>query len=369
MPAGQQRAVPFSTNSIQPDIERLRGQPPKIIPDYLTPMPSHLLTTVLSDLEFRGRVASHSETHSAVASESSSVIQRPALPLPQGHHLVYFPIQTAPSDLAPDGADLDHSPGPHYCRRLWAGGEVTFRSTSDQDGLVLNGQPWTCTETIDDVRVKGSGVPDGTEKVFVDVWRRYALGHASRNENLPWSIEERRTLAFMDPAAVPEPSKTSSPKMIKCELLYLTALGSCPNIPSSNHDQTARLDPHEASHSITMLPSPAHLFNFSALTFNAHAIHLDPEYARSVDGHRAPLVHGPLTLALMLHVLTSYSGQLVSHFVYRNHAPLYVNEPLTVKLRMVPQRRDGVVRAPIWDAWVEGPDGGLAVKGTATMSS
>ncbi|KAJ2966066.1 hypothetical protein NQ176_g10321 [Zarea fungicola] len=227
-------------------------------------MPSHLLTTVLSDLEFRGRVASHSETHSAVASESSSVIQRPALPLPQGHHLVYFPIQTAPSDLAPDGADLDHSPGPHYCRRLWAGGEVTFRSTSDQDGLVLNGQPWTCTETIDDVRVKGSGVPDGTEKVFVDVWRRYALGHASRNENLP-----------------------------------------CTRALENFISQDDKI----------------------------------------------------------------YSGQLVSHFVYRNHAPLYVNEPLTVKLRMVPQRRDGVVRAPIWDAWVEGPDGGLAVKGTATMSS
>lgn len=221
VPAGQQRTMPFSTNSMQPDIEKLRSQPPKIIPDYLTPMPSHLLTTVLSDLEFRGGVANDPGTLSTSATESSPVIHRPALPLPQGHHLVYFPIQTAPSDLASDGADLDHSPGPHYSRRLWAGGEVTFRSTGDQDGLVLNGQPWTCTETIDDVRVKGSGVTYGTEKVFVDVWRRYALGHASRNENLPWSIEERRTLVFMNPAAVPEASKTSSSKIIKCEFALL----------------------------------------------------------------------------------------------------------------------------------------------------
>lgn len=116
------------------------------------------------------------------------------------------------------------------------------------------------------------------------------------------------------------------------------------------------------------MPSPRHLFHFSALTFNAHAIHLDPEYARSVDGHRAPLVHGPLTLALMLRVLTGHSGQPVSRFVYRNHAPLYVDEPLTVKVRPVPSRTDRGDGGATWDAWVEGPDRGLAAKGTATMA-
>lgn len=130
------------------------------------------------------------------------------------------------------------------------------------------------------------------------------------------------------------------------------------------------LDPHEAAHGVRILPSPRHLFHFSALTFNAHAIHLDPEYARSVDGHRAPLVHGPLTLALMLRVLTGFSGQLVSRFVYRNHAPLYVNEPLTVKVRPVLSRTDPPSDGQVkWDAWVEGPDGGLAAKGTATMAT
>ena len=79
----------------------MKGRPAKFIPDYLNPMPSHLLTTTLSDL-----------LQANATPLSSPQIQSPPQTLPQGHHLVYFPIQTAPSHLAPDGADLDHSPGP-----------------------------------------------------------------------------------------------------------------------------------------------------------------------------------------------------------------------------------------------------------------
>lgn len=107
-----------------------------------------------------------------------------------------------------------------------------------------------------------------------------------------------------------------------------------------------------------MTPSPKHLFHFSALTFNAHSIHFDPTYTSSVDSHRALLVHGPLTLALMLNALPGP----VARFTYRNCAPLYVNEPLRVCVREA--RREG---AP-WDVWVEGPDGGIAVKGSAVMA-
>ncbi|KAM0744493.1 hypothetical protein ACQRIT_000982 [Beauveria bassiana] len=390
---------PLNAKRVKPDVERLRRQPAKTIPDYLTPMPSHLLTTLLSDLLPYGRGGGGGgggadDTLQGAAADpalfrgpsssspppplrpspptpgeepSSPMVQSPPRPLPQGHHLVYFPIQTAPSQLAPDGADMDHSPGAHYSRRLWAGGEVTFRNNDTVEekssrpghgGLVLNSQPWTCTETIGDVRVKVSGhasssssssssstTTRGGEKVFVDVWRRYALGHPANQEtNLPWSIEERRTLVFMNPGDDVEVQASMTPKLVKY--------------------------PHEAAHGVRILPSPRHLFHFSALTFNAHAIHLDPEYARSVDGHRAPLVHGPLTLALMLRVLTGFSGQLVSRFVYRNHAPLYVNEPLTVKVRPVLSRTDPPSDGQVkWDAWVEGPDGGLAAKGTATMAT
>ncbi|KAG5919597.1 hypothetical protein E4U42_006477, partial [Claviceps africana] len=112
------------------------------------------------------------------------------------------------------------------------------------------------------------------------------------------------------------------------------------------------------TYSHTSTPTPRHLFHFSALSFNAHAIHLDPLYARLTDGHRALLVHGPLTLALMLHALRG----AVARFSYRNLAPLYADEPLRVCVREASRAGQP------WDVWVEGPEGGLAVRGSAVMA-
>lgn len=148
-------------------------------------MPSHLLTTTISDL-----------VHDLPPSPSSPTMQTPGRILPQGHHLVYFPIQTAPSKLGPDGADPDHSPGAEYPRRMWAGGEVIFRRGWDER-LVLDGRPWSCREEIGRVEVRGAEPED---KVFVDVWRRYGAGHEGGGKDggaRAWDIEERRTLVFM----------------------------------------------------------------------------------------------------------------------------------------------------------------------------
>ncbi|TWU73515.1 hypothetical protein ED733_002525 [Metarhizium rileyi] len=289
---------PLTCASSSPIAKELQSRPPKLIPDYLNPMASHLLATTLADL-----------LHAPSA--SSPTIQSPPTVLPQGHHLVYFPIQTAPSKLAPDGADPDHAPGLGFTRRMWAGGEVLFRK-GWRERLLLDGRPWRCREEMGDVRV-------GPDKVFVDVWRRYGAG-------LGWDVEERRTLVFMRDGGLPAAPR----RLIKF--------------------------PHGASWSRTLVPTARHLFYFSALTFNAHAIHIDPLYARSTDGHRDLLVHGPLTLAIMLDAL----GGHVERIEYRNHAPLYVGEEMTVCVR----RPDG---GKSWDVWVEGPEGGLAVKGTAVM--
>ena len=51
----------------------------------------------------------------------------------------------------------------------------------------------------------------------------------------------------------------------------------------------------------------------------------------------------------------------MARITYRNYAPLYVNERMTICVR---QSEDA---GGAWDVWVEGPEGGLAVKGTATM--
>lgn len=139
-------------------------------------------------------------------------------------------------------------------------------------------------------------------------------------------------------------------------------------------------DPHSPDYKVSILPTPTHLFHFSALTFNAHSIHIDPEYARATDGHRALLVHGPLSLALMLRVLNDQAGP-VARISYRNYAPLYANEILSVCIRRAVAGADAGGKAAsgdaeslqkqqqTWDVWVEGPEGGLAVKGTAVIEA
>jgi hydroxyacyl-ACP dehydratase HTD2-like protein with hotdog domain len=104
------------------------------------------------------------------------------------------------------------------------------------------------------------------------------------------------------------------------------------------------------------------LFRFSALTFNAHSIHLDKLYTTQKEGYRNLLVHGPLTLCLMLTVFrqcTVNMGLSVAGIDYRNLAPLLVGEELAVCLKP-----KGLGEERRWDIWIEGPGGGLAVRGT-----
>ena len=50
-------------------------------------------------------------------------------------------------------------------------------------------------------------------------------------------------------------------------------------------------------------PEPTLLFRFSAVTFNAHRIHYDREYATNVEGYPGLVVHGPLTAVLLLELV------------------------------------------------------------------
>ena len=69
----------------------------------------------------------------------------------------------------------------------------------------------------------------------------------------------------------------------------------------------------------------------------------------------------------MLRVLNDHTGPdlSVSKFSYRNYAPLYVDEQMTINLRKV-SRED--VAEERWDVWIEGPEGGMAVKGNAHIA-
>ncbi|KAH6654066.1 hypothetical protein BKA67DRAFT_564069 [Truncatella angustata] len=311
------------------DLKALRAsllaRPEVLTPDYLSPMPSLLLNASLAD---------HLPASALPASpiQKNSSADPPAAPLAEAYHLIHFPLQLQPSLLVADGTDPYCLPGAPFERRMWAGGQITWH-----EPLYTRGQKAACLEKITDVKVKGR---EGEEKIFVDVQRRYGNGDTFAEG--AEAITESRTLVFM---------KHKSPEEVRAELERGARNVRSPMKPTFKH---------------TFTPNPTLLFNYSALTYNAHQIHLNPQYCREIEGHRDLLVHGPLSLTLMLSVVRSQlnAHERIRSIDYRNLAPLYVNEPLSICVR--PQASKGEDEGR-WDVWVENNQGGLSVKGTVTV--
>jgi 3-methylfumaryl-CoA hydratase len=70
---------------------------------------------------------------------------------------------------------------------------------------------------------------------------------------------------------------------------------------------------------------PVLLFRFSALTYNAHRIHYDRDFARA-EGYPGLLVHGPLQALLMAELARPGATE----YAYRLVAPLYEDDGLIV---------------------------------------
>jgi hydroxyacyl-ACP dehydratase HTD2-like protein with hotdog domain len=247
-----------------------------------------------------------------------------------------------PSELLPDACDDLHYPGEPFVRRMWAGGHVEFPKVN-ADLLAIaprQNRQVACKEIIRDVKIKGR---DGEEKIFVSIERPVLPiedSHLSESEELRRvsPIFEHRDLVFM---------RAKTPEEVKADLARPSRILKPTMLP----DVTFKITPDETL-----------LFRFSALTFNAHRIHLDIDYARNVEGYKERLVHGPLSLTMMLKCLTSVlaPGQKISRFTYRNLAPILVNEEMKIQLRKSTTEEK-------WDVWIENSEGSYAVKGTAEI--
>ncbi|KAF2637711.1 hypothetical protein P280DRAFT_406666, partial [Massarina eburnea CBS 473.64] len=292
-----------------------------------------------------------------------------------GNHLIYFNSAPPAEKLLPDGTDELHSPGEPFVRRMWAGGSVRVnlaRYFGDEDFHGWkNDVRYVCIERIKDVQLRGQG---DEAKIFVNIERRIAsmerLLASANDAKVSWyevqeksfeedthkgdgkggnsMLVEERNLVFMQERSDAELAaiKTGEIPPIK----YLKAPGN----PDFRY---------------TLTPTSSLLSRFSALTFNAHAIHLDREYCRTVEGHRNLLVHGPLTLMLMTKFIATRLSQFVCNgypatiaaIEYKNLAPLYCDEPMKLCAR---ERESHIEGGYIYDVWIEGPTGGVAVKGT-----
>ena len=329
-----------------------------IVYDTWNPLQSELLRAALIDFLPAKRPTDEAEPSFPLERFPSPTLLQP------GFHLVYFPPASTESQLLPDGTDPLQSPGPPYVRRMWAGGSIHFKQ---RDRIVgLKGKPVACLERITDAVAKGTA---GEEKIFINLERRMGgiLGEKiylrtasklaaqrdpqqirellSKDENC--NVIEHRSIVFMQerPAKVPQIEGEQVPnKILK-----------------------PTLTPHFTH---TLVPSPTLLYRFSGLTFNAHRIHLDKQYCQQIEQHRGLLVHGPLSLVIMMqvvkqHLSNSNDGailrtlQQIDSIEYKNLAPLYAEEPMTV---CVCKTGDAKL-----EVWIQGPDGGIAVRGVVRI--
>jgi 3-methylfumaryl-CoA hydratase len=83
-------------------------------------------------------------------------------------------------------------------------------------------------------------------------------------------------------------------------------------------------------HSKTVTPDDTLLFQFSALSFNSHKIHLDRAYARDVEGFPDLVVNGGLTTLLMTEMVRVDLGLTINALTVTNKRPLYANRPITL---------------------------------------
>lgn len=84
----------------------------------------------------------------------------------------------------------------------------------------------------------------------------------------------------------------------------------------------------------SVVPSPALLFRYSALTFNSHRIHYDLPYAREVERYRGLVVHGPLVATLLLDLAQRQLGPGgLRGFSFRGISPAICDEMLHLVMR------------------------------------
>ena len=214
-------------------------------------------------------------------------LQRPGQPLPRGWHFFLMGGDTRRSQLRADG---------------FPGLGVTMPDLG-LPRLLLAGRSvvWTGDLAVGDQIERRSQLEDVTEKTgpsgrFAFVTLRHTLRPLSQAQP---ALTETQTYALL-------PAAPASARVAK------------------------RAESPAAAHQRRITPDETLLFQYSALGFNSHMIHLDREYARTIEGLPDLVVNGGLTTLLATEFLRTELNAVPAALRARHLAPLYCNRPLTI---------------------------------------
>ena len=216
---------------------------------------------------------------------------RATLDLPGGHdapplaHWLCFLPDAPTAELSEDGHPRRGGflPPVDLPRRMWAGGRLIFHHA------LPVGTPLVRRSTVTDVREKAGA---SGRLVFVTVRRTVSAGGVLL-------VEEEQ------------------------DLVYREAARGGAVIPS-------RPVAERGGHEREVVAGAALRFRFSALTFNAHRIHYDRDYASEVEGYPGLVVHGPLLATLLLQEWMAAAGRRPARFAFRAERPVFDGERFAV---------------------------------------
>ncbi|HEX3675066.1 MAG TPA: MaoC family dehydratase N-terminal domain-containing protein [Rhizomicrobium sp.] len=211
-------------------------------------------------------------------------------PWPEGEvpplgHWLYFLNRARQSEIDSDGHPKRGGFLPPIAlpRRMWAGGRIAFVAP------IQVGAAITRRSTIAGIEAKTGA---SGEMIFLTVHHEVASGGRI-------AIREEQDVVFRG-APSGEAAKPVAEKPM----------------PTPEHNRM-------------LVPDITQLFRFSALTFNAHRIHYDRDYARDVEGYPGLVVQGPYT-AMLLMDLALRHGARPARFSFRARKPHFEGRPLTL---------------------------------------
>lgn len=215
--------------------------------------------------------------------------------LPLGYTLAYCNPLSNESELSSDGYDNYHAPTidgyEFFKRRMWVSGSFIFNKLNPlKFGDILK-----FTETVDRIKVLSK---KGT--IFTDYKRFFdnALGN---------SVIESRRLCYLN---------SNFESIIKS------------NKPTSNDNHIL------PDKSITVTPTIITSFRMSAITFNSHQIHYNPDYSKEVEKYPNAVVEAPLLISLALQFWSKFnSNQPIKSFKYKITSPSFINEQITINYK------------------------------------
>jgi 3-methylfumaryl-CoA hydratase len=125
---------------------------------------------------------------------------------------------------------------------------------------------------------------------------------------------------------------SDEPALVETQTYVLLPAG--PAKPASPKPGEAAPTPSEppqpSAWSKTVVADDTLLFQYSALGFNSHRIHLDREHARQVEGFPDLVVNGGLVTLLLTEFLRCELGGVPNRYTVRHVAPLFCNRTITL---------------------------------------